>query len=119
MSAFTQRDASARTFDHVFSRATPRDPRTWATVTARPVPEWTMDPEVVGKALSTLGKGIGTRPHRQGPSRWECSSRPNSTTPEPTFHPGSSSASSGRSPVTSSRSWPEIPKILEHGTARR
>jgi phospholipase C len=57
--AFTQRDASARTFDHVFSRATPRDPGTWAAITARPVPDWTMDPEVVGKGLSTLGMGIG------------------------------------------------------------
>jgi len=56
--AFTQRDASARTFEHVFSLDTPRDPDTWATVTARPVPEWTMDLEVVGKALSTLGKGM-------------------------------------------------------------
>jgi phospholipase C len=56
--AFTQRDASARTFEHVFSLDTPRDPDTWTTVTARPVPEWTMDPEVVGKALSTLGKGM-------------------------------------------------------------
>jgi phospholipase C len=55
---FTQRDASARTFDHVFSRATPRDPQTWVTMKALPVPEWTMDPEVVGQALSTLGKGI-------------------------------------------------------------
>jgi phospholipase C len=56
---FTQRDASARTFDHVFSRAMPRDPQTWVTVNARPVPAWTMDPEVVGKGLSSLGKGIG------------------------------------------------------------
>ena len=64
--AFTQRDASARTFDHVFSLDTPRDPETWATVKARPVPEWTMDPEVVGKGLSGLGKGMRTRPHRQG-----------------------------------------------------
>ncbi len=56
---FTQRDASARTFDHVFSRNTPRDPETWATVTPLPVPEWTMDPQVVGKGLSTLGKGMG------------------------------------------------------------
>lgn len=55
---FTRRDASARTFEHVFSRATPRDPQTWATVKARPVPAWTMDTEVVGQALSTLGKGI-------------------------------------------------------------
>jgi len=58
--AFTQRDATARTFDHVFSRSTPRDPHTWATITPRPVPEWTMNHEVVGKALSTLGKGIAS-----------------------------------------------------------
>ena len=55
---FTQRDASARTFDHLFTRATPRDPQTWAAINALPVPEWTMDPEQVGQALSTLGKGI-------------------------------------------------------------
>jgi phospholipase C len=57
--AFTARDASARTFEHIFSLDTPRDPTTWATVEARPVPEWTMDLEVVGRALSTLGKGMG------------------------------------------------------------
>src|SRR5262249_45962406 len=45
----TQRDATARTFEHVFSRSTPRDPTIWASVKAQPVPEWTMDPEVVGK----------------------------------------------------------------------
>ena len=56
--AFSQRDAAARTFDHVFSRATPRDPRSWAAPKAHPVPEWTMDPEVVGQALSSLGKGL-------------------------------------------------------------
>src|SRR5262249_4444551 len=55
---FTERDGSARTFDHVFSLATPRDPDTWTTLTPRPVPDWTMDLEVVGKALSTLGKGM-------------------------------------------------------------
>src|SRR5579862_2826258 len=31
--AFTQRDASARTFDHVFSLDAPRDPGTWVTPT--------------------------------------------------------------------------------------
>jgi hypothetical protein len=36
--AFTQRDASARTFDHIFTRSTPRDPQTWATIQAQPVP---------------------------------------------------------------------------------
>ena len=56
--AFTQRDASARTFDHVFSLATPRDPRTWTAPVARPVPPWTADPEVIGKGLSSLGKGL-------------------------------------------------------------
>jgi phospholipase C len=50
---FTQRDAFARTFEHVFSRATPRDPDSWARITARPVPDWTMDLEVVGQGLST------------------------------------------------------------------
>jgi phospholipase C len=57
--AFTQRDASARTFDHVFSLDAPRDPGTWVTPTPHPVPAWTMDPEVVGQSLSTLGKGMG------------------------------------------------------------
>ena len=57
--ALSQRDASARTFDHVLSLTTPRDPKTWARVKSLPVPAWTMDPEVVGQALSTLGKGVG------------------------------------------------------------
>jgi phospholipase C len=57
--AFSQRDASARTFDHVFSRATPRDPGTWTAPIAHPVPAWTMDPEVVGQGLSSLGMGVG------------------------------------------------------------
>jgi phospholipase C len=56
---FTRRDASARTFDDVFALDAPREPRTWAAVVPRPVPAWTMDPEVVGKGLSTLGKGMG------------------------------------------------------------
>ena len=56
--AFSRRDASARTFEHVFSRETPRDPNTWSHLSSRPVPEWTMDLEVVGKALGTLGKGL-------------------------------------------------------------
>ncbi len=55
----TERDASARTFDHLFTRATPRDPGTWVTIRAQPVPAWTMDPEVTGKALSGLGKTVG------------------------------------------------------------
>ena len=57
--AFTERDASARTFDYLFTLDTPRDPQTWATITALPVPDWHMDEVVVGKALSTLGKAMG------------------------------------------------------------
>jgi hypothetical protein len=58
--ALTGRDASARTFEQVFSRSTPRDPKDWAEVTSLPVPAWTMDKNVVGKGLSTLGKGMGS-----------------------------------------------------------
>jgi phospholipase C len=57
--AFTERDASARTFDHLLNLEAPRDPQTWATITALPVPEWHMDEVVVGKALSTLGRAAG------------------------------------------------------------
>ena len=55
----TQRDASARTFDHVFSRTSPRHPESWAKVEPHPVPAWTLDNEVVGRGLSVLGKGMG------------------------------------------------------------
>ncbi len=57
--AFTRRDASARTFDHVFALETPRDPNSWVTVEAQPVPAWTLDIQSAGAALSTLGKAIG------------------------------------------------------------
>lgn len=48
--AFTERDAAARTFDHVFTFTTPRAPHTWANIEAHPVAPWTMDTEIVGKA---------------------------------------------------------------------
>ena len=57
--AFTDRDAASRPFDGVFTLDAPRDPEEWAVIKARPVPDWTMDPDVVGRGLSTLGKGIG------------------------------------------------------------
>jgi phospholipase C len=57
--AFTQRDAAARSFDGIFTLETPRDPATWPAIKALPVPNWTMDPELVGQALSKLGKGVG------------------------------------------------------------
>ena len=67
--ALTQRDASARTFDHVFSLATPRDPQTWSTVKGRPVPAWTLDPEEVGKGLDTGGRPSGPACSPR-PGRW-------------------------------------------------
>jgi phospholipase C len=57
--AFTQRDASARTFGHIFTRGTPRDPWTWATFQAQPEPAWTIDYVALGKALGYLGKDVG------------------------------------------------------------
>jgi phospholipase C len=57
--AFTQRDASARTFDHVFSLDRPRQPEDWVAVEAQPVPAWTLDVGGAAGALSTLGKVIG------------------------------------------------------------
>ena len=57
--AFTQRDASARTFGHIFTRDTPRDPQAWAIFQAPPEPAWTIDYLALGKALGYLGKDIG------------------------------------------------------------
>ena len=51
--------SSTATFDHVFSRDTPRDPTTWPSQQPRPVPAWTADPELIGKSLSGLGKATG------------------------------------------------------------
>ena len=91
--AFTQRDASARTFDHVFSRDTPRDPQTWVSVKAQPVPEWAMDAEVVGKALSTSARPR-TRPHREG-QEMGVTLPAELDDPETELTPSSSSTSSG------------------------
>ena len=57
--AFTHRDAGARTFDHLLSRDTPRDPATWPDFQPRPVPEWQLTKVQLGEVLSTLGKAIG------------------------------------------------------------
>ncbi|MQM30145.1 MAG: hypothetical protein CRU78_06225 [Candidatus Accumulibacter phosphatis] len=54
----TGRDATARSFEGVFNRDEPRDPHTWAQFPAQPVPEWTVDPDVVGRCVSSLGKGV-------------------------------------------------------------
>src|SRR5262249_29608197 len=57
--AFTQRDASARTFDDLFTLEEPRDPQTWATMTALAVPASHLDEEALAKGLSGLGKSMG------------------------------------------------------------
>ena len=57
--AFTDRDAAARTFDHLLSRDTPRDPATWPDFNPRPVPEWQLTKVQLGEVLSNLGKAIG------------------------------------------------------------
>jgi phospholipase C len=56
--AFTARDAAARTFSHVFTRGTPRDPGTWPNPTPRPVPRFTLDVLALGTVVSTLGKHL-------------------------------------------------------------
>lgn len=55
----TRRDASARTFDDLFTLEEPRNPDTWATITALPVPVFHLDEEALGKGLSGLGKSMG------------------------------------------------------------
>src|SRR5580704_9093724 len=42
-----------------FALETPRDPNSWVTVQAQPVPAWTLDIQSAGAALSTLGTAIG------------------------------------------------------------
>ena len=64
--AFTQREAAARTFDHLFTRDVARDPNEWATFAAQPVPRWTMDAAGRGQSHQRPGKGCRTRPDREG-----------------------------------------------------
>src|SRR5262249_57224592 len=49
---FTQRDASARTFEGLFTLEQPRNPETWATPAALPVPAYHLDEEALRQALS-------------------------------------------------------------------
>jgi hypothetical protein len=102
--AFTQRNASARTFDHIFTRNTPRDPQTSATFQAQPEPAWTIDYVALGKALGYLGKDVapGIIEHAR---QWESSSRRSLTTPPPNSPRSSLSKSSGTSPSTTSPGW--------------
>src|SRR4029077_3042990 len=56
---FTDRDAAARTFEHLLSRETPRHPAAWPDFQPRPVPEWQLTQVELGEVLSNLGKAIG------------------------------------------------------------
>jgi phospholipase C len=55
---FTGRDAAARSFSHVFTLDSPRDPETWPVPQARPVPKFTEDALALGQAVSVLGKTL-------------------------------------------------------------
>jgi phospholipase C len=55
---FTQRDAVARTFTHVFTLEEPRDPSAWPVPMARPVPKFQEDLVALGQVLSVLGKTL-------------------------------------------------------------
>jgi phospholipase C len=55
---FTQRDAAARTFSHVFSLDSPRDPSEWPVPEPRPVPAFQEDLVALGQVLSVLGKTL-------------------------------------------------------------
>jgi len=55
---FTGRDAAARTFSHVFTLETPRDPKTWPVPQPRPVPPFMEDLTALGQALGPLGKAL-------------------------------------------------------------
>jgi phospholipase C len=52
----TARDAIAKPFDYVFTRETPRAPKEWATINARPAPEYHVNWEYTNHSLSALGK---------------------------------------------------------------
>jgi hypothetical protein len=52
--------AAAAPFDHLLSRATPRDHGSWPEVEALPVPQFHMETVQMGRALSVLGKTAGS-----------------------------------------------------------
>jgi phospholipase C len=56
---FTDRDAAARSFEHVLSREIPRDPASWPEMHPTPLPDWQLTKIAYGEAISTLGKAIG------------------------------------------------------------
>lgn len=53
---FTARDAVAKPFDYVFTRETPREPKDWAVIQARPAEPYHVNWEYTNHSLSALGK---------------------------------------------------------------
>ncbi len=54
----TARDAAARSFSSVFTLDTPRDPKTWPDIEARPVPQYIQDALALGQTISMLGQAV-------------------------------------------------------------
>jgi phospholipase C len=54
----TGRDAAARTFDHVLTLDTPRDPDSWPDPEPRPVPAFQREDVALGETLSVIGKDL-------------------------------------------------------------
>jgi phospholipase C len=54
----TDRDASARTFHHVFDLEAPRDPDGWPDVDPQPVAEFQLQRVAIGEAIGTLGRHL-------------------------------------------------------------
>ena len=65
--AFTQRDASARTFDDLFTLETPRDPETWATVEGASRPGMAPRRRSPRQRAQRPRQEHGTRHHRARP----------------------------------------------------
>jgi phospholipase C len=66
----TGRDAAARTFSHVFTLDSPRDPDTWPDLAARKAPDYHPDKLAMFQGISTLGKaafaGLNAYAHQAG-----------------------------------------------------
>ena len=55
---FSARDATARTFQDVLCLEEPRDPVTWPSPVAVPVPQFQMERVAAGEAIGTLGRHL-------------------------------------------------------------
>ncbi|HUC37139.1 MAG TPA: alkaline phosphatase family protein [Acidimicrobiales bacterium] len=55
---FTERDAAARTFQHVLRLETPRAPDSWPEITPLPVPAYQAEQVAACRALGTLGRHL-------------------------------------------------------------